>query len=250
VNTWVLLRGLARGSGHWAGFPDALRARLGDIRTIALDLPGNGALHALQSPTQVEGMTRWCVERLQALGAPPPHHLLGVSLGGMVAIDWAARLPGSVAGAVLVNTSLDGFGPWHGRLRPGSWPGLLSIALARGSAEDQEATILRLTSRNTVAAAAVLAEWTMLRRTQPVAPANAMRQLLAAARYRPQDRRPDVPLLVLRSRGDALVDPRCSEEIATRWDAASGVHPTAGHDLTLDDGPWVAEQVAQWRESM
>jgi len=24
------------------------------------------------------------------------------------------------------------------------------------------------------------------------------------------------------------------------------LHPWSGHDLTLDDGPWVAEQVARW----
>ncbi|HEY4066649.1 MAG TPA: alpha/beta hydrolase [Burkholderiaceae bacterium] len=250
MSTWVLLRGLARESGHWAGFEDVLRERLAAPRMIALDLPGNGALYRQCSHTRIEAMTAWCLGRLRELGAAPPYYVLAVSLGGMVAVDWASRAPESLAGGVLVNTSLRRFSPFHQRLRPASWPQLLSIALGPGSAADREASVLRLTSRRPQAAAAVLERWATLRRTQPVAPANALRQLLAAARYRAPAQAPRVPLLILSSRRDALVDPRCSQAIAAHWHCESAVNPAAGHDLTLDDGPWVAEQVARWLESM
>jgi hypothetical protein len=52
-------------------------------------------------------------------------------------------------------------------------------------------------------------------------------------------------MLVLSSAGDQLVDPRCSP----RWRARQvphAAHPDAGHDLPLDDGAWVAGQVAGW----
>jgi pimeloyl-ACP methyl ester carboxylesterase len=250
MSTWVLLRGLTRGSGHWAGFDAVLRERLGAPRVIALDLPGNGALHRLRSPTRIEAMTTGCLGQLRELGAEPPYYLLAVSLGAMVAVDWAARAPGTLAAAVLVNTSLRRFSPLHRRLRPGSWLALMAIALGPASAADREAAVLHLTSRRAEAAAAVLERWTTLRRTQPVGPANALRQLLAATRFRAPAQAPRVPLLVLSSRRDALVDPRCSQAIAAHWQCASAVNPEAGHDLTLDDGPWVAEQIGRWLESM
>ncbi|MBK7793953.1 MAG: hypothetical protein IPJ62_16665, partial [Betaproteobacteria bacterium] len=57
---------------------------------------------------------------------------------------------------------------------------------------------------------------------------------------------PAAGVLILASANDALVDPRCSQALAEAWRATIAVHPKAGHDLPLDDGPWVAEQVARW----
>lgn len=249
-NTWVLLRGLTRGSGHWAEFAAVLHHRLDAPRVIALDLPGNGALHSQRSPARIEAMTASCLDQLRTLGAAPPYHLLAVSLGAMVAVDWAARAPETLAGAVLVNTSLRRFSPLRQRLQPGSWRQLLSIALGSGNAVDKEASILLLTSRNPQAAAAVLDDWAAERVEQPVSAANALRQLLAAARYSAPAEAPSVPMLILSSRRDALVDPRCSQAIAEQWQCDSAVHPSAGHDLTLDDGPWAAQRIGIWLESM
>ncbi|MES3014699.1 MAG: alpha/beta hydrolase, partial [Pseudomonadota bacterium] len=67
------------------------------------------------------------------------------------------------------------------------------------------------------------------------------------ARFRPGAHAPAVPLLVLASLRDALVDVRCSTGLAQRWHADIALHPDAGHDLPLDDAAWVAEQVARWR---
>ena len=123
---------------------------------------------------------------------------------------------------------------------------LNALALTPRSAIAHERTILRLTSRNPAAAADVLGDWSALRRTRPVSATNALRQLLAAARYRAPVSPPAVPLLVLASRRDRLVDWRCSQELARRWRAEIAVHPTAGHDLTLDDPAWVADQIERW----
>lgn len=114
----------------------------------------------------------------------------------------------------------------------------------RGSTREE--AILRLTGRNQEAAASVLEHWAGLRATQRVRRSNALRQLVAAARYRPPSQAPAVPLLVLSSRRDALVNPRCSKAPADRWKGDLVMHPSAGHDITLDDGPWVVDQVAEW----
>ena len=246
MSSWVLLRGLTRESGHWGAFPERLRDRLPEARIVALDLPGNGSMNGLRSPSRIEAMSAWCRDHVRSRGIEPPYRLLAMSMGAMVAIDWAARDPHAVAGCVLINTSLRPFSPWYRRLRPATYPTLLRLALGPMSGARREAAILGLTSRNVAAAAAALEDWTLLRVKRPVSTANALRQLLAAARYRSPPQPPAVPLLVLAGRRDALVDPRCSAQLARRWRADAAMHPSAGHDLTLDDGLWVAEQIGRW----
>jgi pimeloyl-ACP methyl ester carboxylesterase len=248
LSTWVLLRGLTRGSGHWADFDERLQRQLGNAaRLVLLDIPGNGALHALRSPTRMPRLVDCCREQLRALDVAPPYHLLGVSMGAMIALEWSRMAaPETVAGCVLVNTSVRRLSPLHHRLRPSAWSALLGVALVPQPVVARERAILRLTSRNATAADGVLDAWAALREAQPVSRTNVLRQLLAAARYTAPEPPPPVPLLVLSSRGDALVDARCSEALAAQWSCASAVHAWAGHDLTLDDGDWVAAQIGAW----
>ncbi|MNZ38116.1 2-succinyl-6-hydroxy-2,4-cyclohexadiene-1-carboxylate synthase [compost metagenome] len=241
--TWILLRGLTRESGHWGEFPAQLARHLPDARILTLDLPGNGALHREASPLRVASMVVACRTQLAALGIDGPVHLLAMSLGAMVALAWAAAHPAQVAGCVLINTSFAGISPFYRRLRPTSYPTLLGV-LARADAHAREAAILRLTSRR--ADPAVLDAWVALRQRHPVTPRNALRQLAAAARFRLPQQRPAVPLLLLSGAGDALVDPRCSADLAAHWQLPHVQHPGAGHDLPLDDGPWLAERIATW----
>ena len=246
MSTWILLRGLTREGGHWGAFPNLLQRRSMQSRILALDLPGNGTRNGLRSPASIEAMTQWCRDHVRSQGIPPPYHLLAMSMGGMVAVDWAARSPDEIAGCVLINTSLRPLSPWYRRLRPGNYGALIALALAPGFDAWHERTILRLTGRDPAGSSATLGEWLHLRRTRPVSAPNALRQLLAAARYLAAATAPPVPLLVLTSRHDRLVDWRCSQELARHWRTDFGVHPTAGHDLTLDAGAWVADQVARW----
>jgi predicted alpha/beta hydrolase family esterase len=51
---------------------------------------------------------------------------------------------------------------------------------------------------------------------------------------------------MLASSADRLVDASCTLQLAERWGSAMALHPTAGHDLPLDDGPWVVGQVEKW----
>lgn len=243
MSTWILLRGLAREAGHWGDFPHQLAASLPDARILPLDLPGNGSRHAETSPPSIAAMAADCRARVQALGIVEPVFLLAMSLGGMVAVAWADTWPDELAGCVLINTSLRGINPLHQRLRPGGWP-LLLRAFASRDPHTSETAILRLTTRLTSTAA--VEDWMALRRQHPLRRRNVLRQLLAAARYRAPTHPPHVPMLLLGSACDGMVDPRCSGEIAQRWRHAWVQHPDAGHDLPLDDGTWVAAQILRW----
>lgn len=242
--TWLLLRGLTREAGHWGDFLPVLRERAGRAAVATLDLPGAGSRWRERSPASIGAITDAC--RVLAAGYARPWRLIGLSMGGMVAIDWAARHPDELAGALLINTSVRPFAAFHQRLRPALWPALASVLIG-GDAAAVEATILRCTSAWPDRHVAVLADWAALRRRHPVSRANALRQLLAAARFAAPAARPMVPMQVLCALGDQLVDPACSRALARAWSLPLAVHSDAGHDLPLDDPHWVAEQALALR---
>ena len=118
MSTWILLRGLTRESRHWGGFPSLLREAIRADRVITPDLPGNGSLCEQVTPTRVADLAGTCRAELLGTGVVPPFFLLGMSLGAMVATDWAVGHPEEVRGCVLINTSMRPFSPFHRRLRP------------------------------------------------------------------------------------------------------------------------------------
>ena len=245
--TWVLLRGLTRESRHWGMFPPLLADTTIAASVITLDLPGNGALHGLRSPGSVEAMAAHCRRELRRHGVAGPVHVLAMSLGAMVATAWAAAAPDEIAAAVLINTSMRPFNPFHQRLRPANYATLLRLALTRASAAERERAVLAMTSRATGRDDdALLRAWVAYQRECPVTAANALRQLWAAARFCAPLASPFRRALLLGSAADALVDVRCTQQLARHWACESRLHPWAGHDLPLDDAAWVAAQARDW----
>jgi pimeloyl-ACP methyl ester carboxylesterase len=234
----LLMRGLVREAGHWGDFPARLSTALGGAQVLTPDLPGNGVLHGERSPTSVGEMVE--AARSQAGGGPLV--LFAVSLGGMVAVEWATRYPDEIAGLVVANSSLGGLSPFFRRLLPSAWP---TIARAlRSPVDERERAILGLVANAPPPHSA--AEWVKIATERPVARANALRQLVAAARYRAPRQPPRAPSLVVVGDGDRLVSPSCSRAIAAWLGAPLAAHPSAGHDITTDAGDWVASEIAAW----
>jgi pimeloyl-ACP methyl ester carboxylesterase len=241
MTPWVLLRGLARESGHWSDFPAQLSAALG-APVLTLDQPGNGSRFNERSPTRVDAMADDCRTQLTARGLAQPVNIVALSLGAMVATQLASSTPQRVARLVLISTSMRPLAPMHWRLRPAAAAPLLLSLLAADAAR-LEAAILAATSAR--ADGAAVSRWLALRAAHPVSRRNVLRQLLAAARFR-APAPPPVPTLLLAGRGDRLVDYRCSERIAAAWHCPLALHQWAGHDLPLDDAAWVIDQIRRF----
>jgi pimeloyl-ACP methyl ester carboxylesterase len=246
MSTWVFLRGLTRDKRHWGGFPLIFAEHVPGARVVCLDLPGNGELHRARSCLRIEDMPAQCRSELQRRGVAPPYFLFGLSMGAMLASAWAVDHPDEVLGCVMINTSLGKFSPFHRRLQPQSWHRLLRIALSSNNARKQEGLVFDMTSTRADLREQTVERWARYRIQYPVSKDNALRQLLAASRYRRTDRPTRRPMLLLASAGDRLVHHDCSARIAAAWDAPLRIHPSAGHDLPLDDGPWIAREVADW----
>ena len=243
---WILLRGLTREAAHWGAFAEGFVQAVPGDDVLALDLPGNGEFHHLASPWSVQGMVQACRAELVRRAVAPPYHLLAMSLGAMVATEWARVAPYEVAGCVLINTSMRPFSPFYHRLHWRNLAPLLQLALQWRSADAAERIVLHITSNRANEHRAELEQWAAVRRQRPVSARNALRQLLAAARYQASVRAPVAPILLLGSLNDQLVSSQCSQAIAEAWGRPLHLHPFAGHDLPLDDPQWVIDQVLRW----
>jgi len=235
---------LSRDARHWAGLPERFAERM-SVSVSCIDLPGNGTRVGERSPATIAGLMEACRERCSA---SPPFGFVALSLGAMVAVEWARRHPGEVRACVLMNTSARG-GPWYRRLRPEHYRAL-AIASMSNDPHRRERAILQATSRayapDSPEGRELLARWVAWYREAPVTHGNTLRQLLAASRFAPPAHMSPATLL-LASQRDALVDVRCSEALANHWNCALEVHPQAGHDLALDAPDWVVERVVAWQ---
>jgi pimeloyl-ACP methyl ester carboxylesterase len=195
-------------------------------------------------------MVQACRESLVQKRIDTPVHLLAMSLGAMVAAQWAQEAPDEVAAGVLINTSVRPFSPFYRRLQPHNYPTLLRLALSGATPLDIEREVLRMTSNRPEQHERVLQAWLDVRTQRPVSTRNALRQILAAAAFRAPTPAPRVPLLLLASENDRLVSPRCSRALADAWICPIDLHPLAGHDIPLDDPQWVAQAVKTWLTQM
>jgi pimeloyl-ACP methyl ester carboxylesterase len=184
-------------------------------------------------------------------GIPPASHrrLVSISLGGMVGVSWMSRYPHDFHSAVLINSSFRGVSKVTHRLRWDSW-WRIPLIIAERDIRKREMKILDWVSNRSDRRAEVLHDWVQIQLTRPVSTANLALQLSAASMFKaPQlvEDKPGLPkLLVLCSRQDRMVHPECSQAIADRYHAPIIYHPTAGHDLPLDAGPWVATMISEW----
>lgn len=242
---WVFLRGLAREAAHWGDFVNVFKKTL-NAEVHCLDLPGAGRFHHVNCPLTVKEMAEFVRRQAHDEGlTEEPLNILAVSLGGMVALEWLTRYTEEISSAVMINSSLGGLSPFYRRLRWQIYGDFLQVATGN-SAEEREKRILKLISHRQEAHEKISREWAEIHQLRPISPLNIARQLAAAAQYRGPQLAPTQPLLWLAGEQDRLVDCSCTYDLQIKFGGDISLHPWGGHDLTLDDGPWVAENVKQW----
>ncbi len=246
---WLLLRGLAREQRHWGTFPAAFSAQLGGAHVACLDFPGTGTEHERRSPNSVSAITedlraRWLKLRTEREG---PWNLLAMSLGGMIAMDWTSRHATDFSSVVLINTSAADLSvPWR-RIRLSVLPDIFGALVSRDDLQ-RNRRILRATARLLSDPEPIAKSWAEIQAQSPIARTTVLRQIWAGFRFRAPPSLP-IPTLVIAGAKDPLCDPECPRRLALRFGAPLLVHPSGGHDLSLDDPAWVAAQVGAWAAS-
>lgn len=245
---WILLRGLARESAHWGDFVPLLQTTFPGAKITALDLPGTGCFYRDKSPNTIKAIAGTVRHHALDLGLlQQPVTLLALSLGGMVAWEWLHYYPDDICGAALISTSFAGLSPFYERLRWQVYGKFFALVMERDLYK-RELAIVQLVNNRRESDAQIAKDWEHIQKERPVSLNNVFNQLLAAASYSPSLVKPKQPILLMNAKGDRLVAPSCSETLQKKWGLDLLTHPWAGHDLTVDDGAWVAMQLKKWVE--
>jgi pimeloyl-ACP methyl ester carboxylesterase len=250
---WFFIRGLMRESAHWEDFPSKFEAAFPNHKVVMLDLPGSGKNWKMKCPLTVVEMAEsiriqgkaHLTRESQLSGKSPNCFVLAISLGGMVALEWIQRFSNELKGGVFINISLSGLNPFYHRLKPRAWIPLMNIVLTR-DVQRRERKVLELTTSQFAVQEQSLKQRVMAYQNHPATKTNFVRQLVAASRFRPNLSQVTPPILLLNSLGDRLVDSACSSTIQSKWNWDLKTHPTANHDLPLEDPQWVISQIQEW----
>lgn len=243
--SFLFLRGLGRNQFHW-GDQKAFKMAFGN-QTYFLDQPGFGENKNLRSPSSVPEITDMMHSQWEELGIDPKSKkvLVGMSLGGMIALDWVNRYRGEWDYLILINSSVKDLSPFWQRLKMHNYISLIKVSMMNDPLQREE-TIYDLTS-NMADKESTLNWWLEIHEKYPSEIIDITNQLYAASRFKSPKRLPShVNTLVLTSEADHLVSHKCSRAIAKHYGADLRIHTKAGHDLALDDLFWCVEQIKTW----
>ncbi len=237
---FVLIRGLARESRHWGDFISSLEKQDYCRSVTCIDLPGFGEFNQISSPLSIEAIADFAYSQIKK-NQSERKVLVSVSLGAMVSAELLSRHDHLFMKAFLMNTSFSNLSPFYHRMQLQSLQHFLGAAKAGQDAEKREAEIVKMISNSPDKLDKISKEWARVFKDKPFSLFNVFRQLLAASRYKIKKEPPKTPIVVLRSLGDRMVNPSCSEEFSQFWNLKLLSHPWAGHDLCIDDESWVLD---------
>jgi pimeloyl-ACP methyl ester carboxylesterase len=100
----VLIRGLGSNADHW--YPQ-VPAFSSFFRVVSFDNRGIGRSHKPDNPCTISTMAEDTAGIMDAIGIPKAH-IMGLSMGGMIAQEFALRFPHKVQGLVLACTHCGG----------------------------------------------------------------------------------------------------------------------------------------------
>ena len=240
-----IVHGLGDHSGRWQRVGETLRNR--GFSAYALDLPGHGRSegkrgHVKSWDDYRNALTRW-TEELRREGPERRWALLGHSLGGLIALDWADRNPGRVDALVLsappfeLSLRPDAIKVHAARLIGALWPGFSQTNQIPPSLLTHDPEVIRAHRADKLVhfqiSARLFLEFTRMRRTlASVADKHA------------------IPALIIQGGADPVT--RCTGCAAWAKNAKAGLvtyreYPGLFHEVLNEvEGPAILEDVILW----
>lgn len=245
-----LLRGLVREKAHWGKFVQELEEAFPSDNIITPEIQGVGQFVDIISPTNFDEMVEFMRDQyLTQIESGEECILIAMSLGGMIARLWMEKHPQDFSKCILVNTSFKGISHIHERLRPLSILNFFKIFLTP-SIEKREKAIIKMVSNNDTNHDEIIKEWIEIQKKRPVKRQNFLNQMKAAMTFNPPLLKPDADLLVLAAKADRLCNYKCSVKLHKRWGGKLSINEKAGHDLPIDDSPWMINEIKTWLKEL
>lgn len=248
---FYLLRGLGRESGHWGNtFMQEVQAVYPSTSFTLLDLPGAGRFHEEPAKIAIEGMASFlqATYKDSLIDKEGKNILLATSLSGNVALEWVLHQPENFHALILVGTSLRKVCKKKERVQQAAKKEFFDIFFT-SAVEEREAKFLHINSNLYAENDSILRRWIDIQEKRPVSKHTLFKQTMAGMFYLTPEVRPAIPVLVVGSRGDRIVDEVCIQKVADHLQADRLMHESAGHGIPIDAPVWLAHQVSFWTEA-
>jgi 3-oxoadipate enol-lactonase len=235
----LLINGLGSPSTTWHRLRPLLAAA---HEVLTFDNRGVGRSSLTPGPYSVELMARDAVAVMDAAELPRAH-VLGLSLGGLIAQELALSFPDRVASLVLVGT--------HAGI-PTAAPeemdmeAVTALSAAAGLPPEERMRSLTQFLHSDATPASVIAEDLDVRAQYPTSQEAFTAQMLGAATWTRMDElgRLQAPTLVLHGQADRLVPLLHGRRLADAIpQAVMAVVPDAGHELFTDQPQTAASNI-------
>lgn len=227
----VLLHGIGSGSGSWLYQLEQLRS---EFRVIAWDAPGYG------QSTPLPGEHPRACDYAEALGrlvdakGLSQFHLVGHSLGALIAAAFCRVAPDRVRSLSLIDPAI-GYGALDPAVRRDKLAERLRLIRELGPEGLAEARAKELVSEAASSEALELVKWNMSRLS--VRGYSQAASMLASGNLLEEARRLDVPVLVLCGSRDRITPETVARQVAQAYGTARYVSlPALGH-ASYVEGP-------------
>ena len=242
----VILRGLGRSIRHWLGYDEELSKY---FKVITIDNRGLGKSTQAHSPSDTIFDLAQDVHDIIRETGESSAHILGVSLGGMIALAMGIKYPEVCKSLIVVNSSVAGLRSLRMTI-PGIKVVLGGLTFAKAQIHQNLASIL-VGSDFTREQKEEFAE--ELKRIDQDEGANltALYQLFAAARFtvKKQLVSMQVPTFVVYGGADRFVSNENSKKIFALLPNAEELEIAgAGHELFVDKGAEFLSSLRGWIE--
>src|SRR6202162_2306158 len=231
----LLIMGLGYPSAMWHRTRPALST---SFRTIAVDNRGAGQSDVPPGPYSIALMASDAAAVLDAAGVPSAH-VFGVSMGGMIAQEFALQYPGRVQSLILGCTAAGG-----PNAQPTEPAAVEMLKASSQMSREQAAEAAIPFIYDTATPRHLVDEDIARRRAWPPDPAGYLAQLQAIRAWESFSRLPQItaPTLVIHGKADRLVPPGNGELIAARIPGGQLVLIERASHLFSTDQPEAAEK--------
>ncbi|MCT4643046.1 MAG: alpha/beta hydrolase [Bacteriovoracaceae bacterium] len=243
------LRGLVREKEHWSTITEEIKDFFPNANIYFLEIPGVGEHYQQTSPDNFDDMIEFMRSSYIDQFDGQKNLLISISLGGMIARNWAYKYPDDFSHIVLMNSSFKGITPLFKRLKPSAVAKFIQLFCTK-DIQKRELGILELVANDKDKRKNYLDKWIHIQANRPVSRKSFVNQIKSALTCKTITSKPEnTKLLILAGKEDRLCNYESSLMLHKAWGGELKIHPTAGHDLPIDASTWVLTQIKEWLEN-
>ncbi len=234
----LLLRGINSDSRYWLDFPNEFDE---DIKILIVDLPGTGKNLESKTPLSISEHVKFLRNQINPDHLSRGMHIIGLSLGGMIAIQWLSMFPNEIKSVTAMSSTGGKFFSSITRINPINWFKLtFSMTVDKifrtnffpKNLVSVVTNIPKDSSRNNW----ILTKFTSLGNESRVPMFSTLRQIIAASRWSPDfSNSPKLGnrVLLLKAQHDRFIPPKAVNRLHNMIPNSVLHEISSGHQISL-----------------